>query len=141
MLLTAKSASEHEIGVPPNAARMAQGRAFDGPLVSLATVEGQARIRVVRVRGPWWFAFQPFTIELDGAAIGRLRGGESLFHEVSPDEHRVRVKFRLVVWSDTLALSVTEDQELVLACRTDRRGYPSIRVAGPDDLPEIQRNI
>jgi len=57
----------------------------------------------------------------------------------SPGQHRVRVKFRFVVWSDALAVSVTEGQQLGLVCRTDWRGYPSIAVAGPEDLTELRR--
>ena len=101
-------------------------------------MEGLASIKIVRVRCRWWFAFQPFTVELDGTAVGTLRGGESHAYEVASGEHRVRVKFRRVVWSEPLAVRVTSDQEVVLACRTDRWGYPSIRVAGPDDLSESQ---
>ncbi len=89
---------------------------------------GQARIEVFRVRGRWWFAFQPFTVELDGDVAGRFRGGESLLIEVSPGEHRVRLKFRTVVWSDPLTVNVSAGENLILTCRTDRRGYPSIGV-------------
>ena len=101
--------------------------------------QGPAIISIRRVRGPWWFAFQPFTVEVDGVAVGKLTGGKTFAHRVSPGEHRVRVKFRIVVWSDFLVVSVGEGQELVLACRTDWRGYPSIAVAGPDDMTEMRR--
>ena len=96
-------------------------------------------ISIFRVRRLWWFAFQPFTVEIDGVAVGKITGGKTFTHKVSPGQHRVRVKFRLVAWSDFLVVSVSENQQLVLACRTDWRGYPSIAVAGPDDMTEMRR--
>ena len=96
-----------------------------------------ATIRVFRVRGRPWFAFQPFSVEVDGAVVGKLRGGKALDCEVSPGQHRVRVKFRMTVWSDVLSVSVAEGQVEVLACRNDWAGYPSITTAGPEDLAEM----
>lgn len=85
-------------------------------------------IRIIRVRGRWWFAFQPFSIEIDGAVVGKLRGGQSLAFDVAPGQHPVRVRFR-TVWSEVLLASGGEDQEQVLMCQTDRAGYPSITTA------------
>lgn len=96
-----------------------------------------ATVRILRVRGRWWFAFQPFTIEIDGAVVGKLRGGEALVREVSPGQHRVRVKFR-TVWSEVLLISAAQGQEQVLTSRTDRAGYPSITTAGPDGAAQMR---
>ena len=63
-----------------------------------------AIIRVTRTKGKWWFAFQPFAIELDGAIIGKLASGKSKAIQVQPGEHVLRVKFRRVVWSNKLPL-------------------------------------
>jgi hypothetical protein len=91
------------------------------------TVGQGATIRVSRPRGKWWFAFQPLSLELDGAIVGKLVGGDTLTIEVSPGEHVLRVKFRLVVWSDRLTLFVASGEERLVECRSDWAGYPSIR--------------
>jgi hypothetical protein len=77
-------------------------------------------------------------VEIDGAVVGTLRGGEALVREVSPGQHRVRVKFRTTVWSNVHLVSAVEGQEAVLVCRNDRAGYPSVMAAGPDDLAEMR---
>jgi hypothetical protein len=56
---------------------------------------------------------------LDGVIVGKLVRGESMMIEVGPGEHAVRVKFRLVVWSERLTLSVAEARsDLFTAKRT-----------------------
>jgi len=88
-------------------------------------------IGISRSQGRWWFAFQPFRLELDGVIVGKLLGGESMTIEVNPGEHVLRVKFRLVVWSDRLTLSVAEGEERFVVCENDRAGYPLIQLSSP----------
>jgi hypothetical protein len=68
---------------------------------------------------------------LDGVIVGKLLGGESMTIEVNPGEHVLRVKFRLVVWSDRLTLSVAEGEERFVVCENDRAGYPLIQLSSP----------
>jgi hypothetical protein len=86
-----------------------------------------ASIRISRSQKRWWFGVQAFRIELDGAIVAKLYGGESRVIGVDPGEHVLRAKFRYVVWSDRLRVSVDEGEERVVSCQTDRLGYPSIQ--------------
>lgn len=85
-----------------------------------------ASITVSRLRGRWWFASQPFKLELDGVIVGKLTGGEEMTIEVDPGEHLLRVNFRLAVWSNRLRLSVPEGESRLVSCKTNWAGYPSI---------------
>ena len=67
------------------------------------------------------------------------REAKPFAHKVSPGQCRVRLMFRLVIWSDFQVVRVSESQQPFLARRTDWRGYPSIAVAGPEEFNEMRR--
>jgi hypothetical protein len=83
-------------------------------------------IRIDRRSGWPWFRFQPFSIELDGSIVDKVRGGQTVRLPVSSGEHRIRVRFRTVVWSDPVVVALAEGEERILHCDTDWRGYPSL---------------
>jgi len=86
-------------------------------------------IKVSRRKSRWWYAFQPISVELDGVIVGKLVGEDSMMVEVRPGQHVLRVKFRLVHWSNKLTLSVAEGDQRLVQCQTDWAGYPSIQLA------------
>ena len=63
-------------------------------------------VQVDRDRGWPWFRFQPFSLELDGTTVERVRGGQSVRVPTSSGEHRVRVRFRATVWSDRVTITL-----------------------------------
>jgi hypothetical protein len=83
-----------------------------------------AVLRLERKRGWPWFAFQPFSVEIDGSITERVRGGQTVTLSLAPGEHRIRVRFRAVVWSDPIIATAADGDQLVLTCDTDWRGYP-----------------
>ena len=87
-----------------------------------------ATVHITRDRGPWWFRVQSFGIELDGALVERIRGGETRTITTPPGRHCVRVKFRMIVRSEEVSEHMEAGDQLRLECGTDRRGYPYLRV-------------
>jgi hypothetical protein len=83
-----------------------------------------AAIRINRRPGWPWFRFQPFSIEVDGSIVEKVRGGQTVHLAVSSGEHRIRVRFRAVVWSDPVVIAMADGEESILDCDTDWRGYP-----------------
>lgn len=86
----------------------------------------RSNITIERKPGRPWFRFQNFVIEVDRSIAGTIRGGQSLVLPVESGQHQIRIKFRMIVWSDPLFLSVEEGQEMFIACDTDWRGYPRL---------------
>jgi uncharacterized Fe-S cluster-containing radical SAM superfamily protein len=58
-----------------------------------------------------------------GSIVENVRGGQTIRHPVSSGEHRVGVRFRVVVWSDPVVVAVADGEECFLDCDTDWRGY------------------
>lgn len=81
-------------------------------------------VQVDRSRGWPWFRFQPFSVELDGSIVEKVRGGQTIRVPTSSGEHRVRVRFRTTVWSDPVTITLADGEERTLQCDTDWRGYP-----------------
>ena len=88
----------------------------------------------------WWFGIQPFSVEIDGVIVGRIVGGRTERYEVAPGEHLARVRFRMVVWSNALVLSLSEGEENFLVGETNWAGYPSVRTAEAQEITEIRRS-
>jgi hypothetical protein len=91
--------------------------------------DARATIGLIRSKEHWWFGVQPFKIELDGEFVGSVYGGKSQQFEVAPGSHRVRVRFRAVVWSDELVVPAAKNSTTWITCRTDRFGYPHLDVS------------
>lgn len=83
-------------------------------------------IEVTRRPGWPWFRFQAFLIEMDGSIVGKIRGGQTRLVQVAAGEHRIRVRFRLVVWSDVVIVTLKQEETARLTCDTDWRGYPTL---------------
>jgi hypothetical protein len=84
----------------------------------------ESAVRIDRRRGWPWFRIQPFSVELDGRIVEKMRGGQSISLPVSSGEHRIRVCFRTLVWSEPVVITLGEDEGCVLECDTDWEGYP-----------------
>lgn len=85
-----------------------------------------AVLRLERKRGWPWFAFQPFSVEIDGSIVEKVRGSQTVTLSLTPGDHRIRVRFRAVVWSDPVVVTMADGDQSVLICDTDWRGYPSL---------------
>ena len=83
-----------------------------------------ATVRIDRMPGWPWFRLQPFTVELDGSNVEKIRHGKSIALSIPSGEHRVRIRFRTLVWSDPFVVTLTDGEECLLECDTDWQGYP-----------------
>jgi hypothetical protein len=98
------------------------------PILELVAEFEGASVHIDRKTGWPWFRFQAFTVELDGSDVQTIGASQSIDLPTSPGEHRIRVRFRRVVWSDPVVVTLSEGDECVLECDTDWGGYPWLSV-------------
>jgi len=84
--------------------------------MSSAPSMATARIRLERARGGYADALRSYNVLLDGAAVGRVRRGQTLMLETEPGTHHVQLT---IDWakSQPVQVELLPDQEVRLRCR------------------------
>lgn len=88
-------------------------------------------LRLVR---PHW----NFTVLLDGHPVGKIGDEQVSVFDVSPGEHRLRMRFVLLRRSEEARMSLREDEERMFVCGANGIGWPTLREASPEEVAEAR---
>lgn len=96
--------------------------------VSPATVLPVALL--LRLFGLHW----NYTVVLDHHPAGKIGSEQARVFEVAPGEHRLRMRFVLLRWSNEMRMCLGEDEERAFVCGTNGLGWPTLREASSGEV-------
>jgi hypothetical protein len=98
--------------------------------------------RTLLPTGLLFHLFKPhsdYTVVLDGHSEGKIGIEHVKVLDVEPGEHRLHMRFVGLRKSNELRMSLKKGEERQFLCGTSGMGWPTLRMASPEDVAEIRR--